>query len=168
METCLSASHPASSLHRTSASNLSPCFGRTDRDLPTGRTAMTIRHWTVLLAALATANAAYPRALTTYDYVVVGGGTAGLTLAARLSEDEDVTVAVVEAGAYHQMTNPVLSSTPAGAPIWSGSSPADVNPGVDWGFVTAPQAGANGREIHYARGKCLGGRYAGPKRHPVV
>ncbi|KAH7313753.1 hypothetical protein B0I35DRAFT_462048 [Stachybotrys elegans] len=121
---------------------------------------MTLQFWTVLLAALATVQAAYPRELTTYDYVIVGGGTAGLTLAARLSEDDDVTVAVVEAGAYYQMTNPVLSSTPAGAPIWSGSSPADVNPGVDWGFVTAPQAGANGREIHYARGKCLGGSSA--------
>lgn len=36
----------------------------------------------------------------TYDYVIVGGGTAGLTLAARLTEDDFATVAVVEAGTY--------------------------------------------------------------------
>lgn len=41
----------------------------------------------------------------TYDYVVVGGGTAGLTIAARLAEDKDVSVAVVEAGGFYQVEN---------------------------------------------------------------
>jgi choline dehydrogenase-like flavoprotein len=94
---------------------------------------------------------------STYDYVIVGGGTAGLTLAARLSEDSSTTVAVIEAGTYYQISNPLLSAVPAGCIFWTGSSPLDVNPGVDWGFVTTPQAGANNRELHYARGKCLGG-----------
>lgn len=94
----------------------------------------------------------------TYDFIVVGGGTAGLTLASRLSEDSETSVAVVEAGTYYQITNPLLSSTPSGAAAFVGSSPEDINVGVDWGFVTVPQPGANNRELHYARGKCLGGR----------
>ena len=94
-----------------------------------------------------------------FDYVIVGGGTAGLVLANRLSEDSRVQVAVIEAGTFYQVSNPLLSSTPAGDVIWAGASPLDTNPLVDWNFVTAPQAGANGRKIHYARGKCLGGRW---------
>ncbi|RDI84619.1 hypothetical protein Vi05172_g5481 [Venturia inaequalis] len=96
----------------------------------------------------------------TFDYVIVGGGTAGLTLAERLSENPSITVAVVEAGGLYQITNPVLSTTPAGDVLWSGSSPADSNPLVDWNFITQPQAGANGRQLHYARGLCLGGSSA--------
>lgn len=94
----------------------------------------------------------------TFDYVIVGGGTGGLAMAARLSEDPNVSVAVIEAGSYYQITNPLLSSTPAGDIAWSGSASKDVNPGVDWGFMSAAQSGANGRSIHYPRGKCLGGR----------
>lgn len=92
-----------------------------------------------------------------YDYVIVGGGTAGLVLAERLSEDPSLRVAVIEAGTYYQVSNPVLSTTPAGDSFFVGSSPSDTNPLVDWNIVTTPQAGANGRRIHYARGKCLGG-----------
>ncbi|KAK8009101.1 hypothetical protein PG991_011652 [Apiospora marii] len=95
-----------------------------------------------------------------YDYVIVGGGTAGLVLAERLSEDPKIRVAVIEAGTYYQVTNPLLSSTPAGDSVFVGASPLDSNPLVDWNFVTAPQAGANGRRVHYARGKCLGGSSA--------
>ncbi|PSN66435.1 GMC oxidoreductase [Corynespora cassiicola Philippines] len=95
-----------------------------------------------------------------FDYVIVGGGTAGLTLANRLSEDSNVQVAVIEAGTFYEITNPLLSSTPAGDVIFSGASPLDTNPLVDWNFVTQPQAGANNRRLHYARGKCLGGSSA--------
>lgn len=49
-----------------------------------------------------------------FDYVIVGGGTAGLTLAARLSEDPSTSVAVIEAGTYYSITDPLLASTPAG------------------------------------------------------
>lgn len=94
-----------------------------------------------------------------YDYVIVGGGTAGLTLAARLTDDSNIKVAVVEAGTYYEASNPLVSSTPAGDVIGVGASPTDTN-GVDWNFVTTPQAGANNRRIHYARGKCLGGTSA--------
>lgn len=95
----------------------------------------------------------------TYDFVIVGGGTAGLTLAARLSEDPTVSVAVVEAGTYYQIGNPLLSSTPLGACAFIGTSPKDTNPAVDWGIATIPQKGASDRVLHYPRGKCLGGRY---------
>ncbi|KAK0745015.1 hypothetical protein B0T21DRAFT_326033 [Apiosordaria backusii] len=96
----------------------------------------------------------------TFDYVIVGGGTAGLALANRLSEDPNISVAVVEAGSFYQITNPVLGRTPVGDVLFVGSDPSDTNPLVDWNFVTEPQAGANGRRIHYARGKCLGGSSA--------
>lgn len=93
-----------------------------------------------------------------YDYVIVGGGTAGLTLAARLSEDPIVSVAVVEAGTYYQVGNPILGSTPLGACAWNGTSPAFTNTAVDWGIRTKPQKGVLDRELRYPRGNCLGGR----------
>lgn len=46
-----------------------------------------------------------PGVNASYDYVVVGGGTAGLTIAARLAEDVNLSVAVVEAGSFYQMEN---------------------------------------------------------------
>ncbi|TEY47566.1 hypothetical protein BOTCAL_0304g00010 [Botryotinia calthae] len=113
-----------------------------------------------LSIAAPTTDAPTKRADATFDYVVVGGGTAGLTIASRLSEDPGTTVAVIEAGTFYQVANPGLSSTPAGDSFWVGSSPSDVNPLVDWKFVTSPQAGAAGRSIAYARGKCLGGTSA--------
>ncbi|KAI5370614.1 putative glucose-methanol-choline oxidoreductase, FAD/NAD(P)-binding domain superfamily [Septoria linicola] len=63
-----------------------------------------------------------------FDYVIVGGGTAGLTLANRLSANGDNQVAVVEAGDQYQINNPLLSSTPAGDVYWVGSDPSDTNP----------------------------------------
>lgn len=70
-------------------------------------------------------------------------------------------MAVIEAGVAYEVSNPLLASTPAGDVIYCGSDISkDNNPSVDWSFVTAPQAGANGRKIHYARGKCHGGSSA--------
>ncbi|TDZ14567.1 Dehydrogenase patE [Colletotrichum orbiculare MAFF 240422] len=95
-----------------------------------------------------------------FDYVIVGGGTAGLVMANRLSANTDLSVAVVEYGTFYQITNPIIGNTPAGDTLFAGSSPLDTNPLVDWNFVTQPQAGALNRRIHYARGKCLGGSSA--------
>lgn len=96
-----------------------------------------------------------------YDYVIVGGGTAGLALASRLTENPSITVAVVEAGTYYEIADPQYAIP--GADIrfaGAGTDPNDLTSPVDWGFVTTPQAGVNGRQLHYARGKCMGGSSA--------
>ncbi|KAF2140428.1 GMC oxidoreductase [Aplosporella prunicola CBS 121167] len=95
----------------------------------------------------------------TYDYVVVGGGTAGNAIGVRLAEAGH-SVAIIEAGAYYELGKPVLGTTPAGDIIGIGSSILDSDLLVDWGFVTEPQSGANNRKVHYARGKALGGSSA--------
>lgn len=96
----------------------------------------------------------------TFDYVIVGGGLAGLTLASRLSEDSETTVAVIEAGGFYEQLVGNLSQIPAFDVRWTSKSTRDVNPLVDWGFNTTPQAGAFDQVIHYARGKALGGSTA--------
>lgn len=93
----------------------------------------------------------------TYDYVVVGGGTAGNTIGVRLAE-AGYSVAIIEAGGYYQVGKPLLTTSPAGDVFNIGMSMSDASPLVDWMFETQPQDGANGRKFHYARGKCLGGR----------
>ncbi|KAL9611915.1 MAG: hypothetical protein Q9167_003468 [Letrouitia subvulpina] len=93
---------------------------------------------------------------SSYDYLVVGGGTAGLTLARRLAEDSSVTVAVIEAGGFYEMNNGNFSQIPAFATYWVDSGPPR-NPLVDWYQQTEPQAGFGGRSVHYPAGKTLGG-----------
>ena len=86
--------------------------------------------------------------LADYDYVIVGGGTAGCLLANRLSEDPDVTVALLEAGGKD---NYIWVHIPVGYLYCHG------NPRVDWGFKTAEEAGLNGRSLNYPRGRVIGG-----------
>lgn len=74
----------------------------------------------------------------TYDYVVVGGGNAGLTVAARLAANPDISVAVVEAGSFYSLESGNRSQIPGYDTLWSGKDPKDINR-VDWGFVTEPQ-----------------------------
>jgi choline dehydrogenase-like flavoprotein len=91
---------------------------------------------------------AFPSSRAEFDYVVVGGGSAGCVLAARLTEDPSVTVALLEAG---PADNSVLIHCPAGLALLAKSGQAN------WGFHTVPQAGLGGRRGYQPRGKVLGG-----------
>ncbi|MEZ5908991.1 MAG: GMC family oxidoreductase N-terminal domain-containing protein [Hyphomicrobiaceae bacterium] len=84
----------------------------------------------------------------TYDYVIVGAGSAGCVLANRLSEDPAVRVLLIEAGGKD---NYIWVKIPVGYLYCFG------NPRVDWGFKTAEEPGLNGRSLNYPRGKVLGG-----------
>ena len=84
----------------------------------------------------------------TFDYVIVGGGSAGCVLAARLSEDPDVAVCLLEAG---PVDTSVLIHCPAGLALLAQTGAAN------WAFETVPQAGLNGRRGYQPRGKVLGG-----------
>lgn len=79
----------------------------------------------------------YPAfANATYDYVVVGGGTAGLAVAAKLAEGEAGTVAVIEAGGFYEFDNGNLSTVPGTAAYFIGTAPFAKNPLVDWQYQT--------------------------------
>lgn len=74
-----------------------------------------------------------------FDYVIVGGGNGGLTIAARLAENPSNHVAIVEAGSFYEIDNGNLSQVPAYDLYFAGESLNDTNPSIDWGFVTTPQ-----------------------------
>jgi len=84
-----------------------------------------------------------------FDYVVIGAGSGGCALAARLSEDPAVTVCLVEAG---RRDDSALIHCPFGAAVIL-PSPLFYN----WAFKTVPQSGLNGRRGYQPRGKVLGG-----------
>ena len=88
-----------------------------------------------------------------YDYVIAGGGSAGSTLAARLSEDRSKTVCLIEAGGDGK---DLLIRAPAGIIALLPGRPKINN----WAFETVPQQGLNGRKGYQPRGKALGGSSA--------
>ena len=88
-----------------------------------------------------------------YDYVIAGGGSAGATLAARLSQDPAVSVCLVEAGGDGR---DLVIRAPAGVVALLPGRPKLNN----WAFETVPQAGLNGRRGYQPRGKALGGSSA--------
>lgn len=88
----------------------------------------------------------------TFDYVIVGGGTAGLTLAARLTEDPAVNVLVLEAGQANIDDEQLLRAVSYGAHF--------ANPCYAWPHKTTKQERIGGRTTDWARGKGLGGSSA--------
>ncbi|RJE20138.1 Dehydrogenase [Aspergillus sclerotialis] len=85
------------------------------------------------------------------DYIIVGGGTAGLVVASRLSEDPQTQVLVLESGS-NISTDPRVQDVNG----WLGLLGSD----LDWNFKTIPQPGMNGREYAHGAGKALGGTSA--------
>ncbi|EKM75486.1 hypothetical protein AGABI1DRAFT_123150 [Agaricus bisporus var. burnettii JB137-S8] len=82
-----------------------------------------------------------------YDFIVAGGGTAGLVVASRLSENPEWNVLVIEAGPSNkdvfETRVPGLSS--------------ELRPRFDWNYTTIPQDALGGRSLNYSRAKLLGG-----------
>lgn len=85
-----------------------------------------------------------------FDYVVVGGGSAGCVLASRLSED-GARVALLEAGPPDR--HPMIH-------VPAGIMHLIANPAVNWNYASEPEEGTAGRAIHWPRGRVLGGSHS--------
>ncbi|KAL8640852.1 MAG: hypothetical protein Q9228_002272 [Teloschistes exilis] len=86
------------------------------------------------------------------DYIIVGGGTAGLVLANRLTADPDVSILVIEAGS-DRLSDPKIT-TPGLLTLTYN------DPQYDWGFNTVPQEHLYGKCVSHSRGKVVGGSSA--------
>lgn len=107
---------------------------------------------------LATSLAASHTAALEFDYIIIGAGPSGLTIANRLSESPNITVAVIEAGGdvrnNPNVTGILNFSTALGTAI-------------DWQYESINQTYADGRTIGYASGKALGGTSTINGEYPV-
>lgn len=99
----------------------------------------------------------------TFRREVVGGGTAGITIASRLAENSYLSVAIIEAGGFYEVDNGNYSVLPGlyfASPFYPATETFPQQPLVDWGLVSTSQAGALNRKIHYTQGKTLSGSSA--------
>ncbi|KAI8957748.1 putative GMC oxidoreductase [Daldinia sp. FL1419] len=87
-----------------------------------------------------------------YDYIVIGGGTSGLVVASRLTEQKDIRVLVLEAGT-NRLKDPKISIQGLAAATY-------FDPDYDWCITTEPQAGLGNRRLAQPLGKTLGGSSA--------
>jgi choline dehydrogenase len=92
----------------------------------------------------------YPMTATIFDYIIVGGGSAGSALASRLSADPTTRVLVLEAGRPDYTWDPFIHM-PAALTFPIGSKL------YDWKYESEPEPHLNNRRIYHARGKVLGG-----------
>ncbi|POY72705.1 hypothetical protein BMF94_4535 [Rhodotorula taiwanensis] len=123
-------------------------------ELPTNRIARQPVDWR--LKERSTVTDATALAGQTFDYVIVGGGTAGLVMASRLSENSSVTVAVIEAGSTgDEVADKIL----APAMAYFGGLANPTSP-YDWGYQTTNQSELDARQIFWPRGRVLGGSSA--------
>lgn len=106
--------------------------------------------WLTLLLSALTLVQASSRLCngTSYDYVIVGGGTSGLVLASRLTEVPTISVLVIEAGGSVRGNPNVTNTTQFGLSL--GTS-------IDWGYQSEPQVYTDNRTFVYYAGKALGG-----------
>ncbi|TIC45875.1 alcohol oxidase [Wallemia mellicola] len=97
-----------------------------------------------------------PIKLTTYDYIIAGAGIGGLITANRLTEDENTRVLVIEAGGNG---DDVRERIDIPAQAYLDGLPVDGSP-YDWAIYTEAQSNLNGRNLHWPRGKIVGGSTA--------
>lgn len=121
--------------------------------------------WLFLFAQRTTASAPHASLFQapgekTYDYVIVGGGTAGLTVASRLAQAGNFTVGIIEAGSQFSEESGNHSVVPGYDYHGFGGPLGPFNSLSDWGFHTLPSASTANRSVLYARGKGLGGSSA--------
>ncbi|KAF4833698.1 Dehydrogenase xptC [Colletotrichum tropicale] len=109
--------------------------------------------WLWMALAMATASAVQASSVPdTYDYVIIGGGTAGMTLASRLSAVPENTVLVIEAGSLDNYEAAVM--IPRFYPGASGFAPGTR---YDWNLTTVPQTFLQGQTVNLTQGHAIGG-----------